>query len=175
MRRARQAGTAVILLLLAACGEHGTSPVEPVSPASDPALALAGQSFLRCPTETPISASGTIGILGGTIAAGGHRLTLPPAAVLKPTTFTVTAPASEHVELEVHAAGRDSFRFLVPARITISYERCGDRPVDTEALAVWHIDELTGTLLELMGGSPDAHGRRISFQTGHLSGFIIVN
>ena len=118
---------------------------------------------------------GTIGMLGGTIAAGDHRLTLPPGAVLLPTTFTVTAPASEHVELQVHARGHDSFHFLLPARITISYDRCGSRPVDTSSLAVWHYDEVTGLLLELMDGSPDAEDRSISFPTSHLSGFIIVN
>ena len=176
MIRVRSATVVLGLLLLAACGEHGNSLVEPLAPeAAQPLTTLGGAEPLACPSDLTVSASGTIGMLGGTIAAGDHRLTLPPGAVLLPTTFTVTAPASEHVELQVHARGHDSFHFLLPARITISYDRCGSRPVDTSSLAVWHYDEVTGLLLELMDGTPDAGDRSISFPTSHLSGFIIVN
>lgn len=176
--------TAVLLTaMVTACGERGTSPFEPETPevavttALEPGTPAAAVSehFLSCPVTTTRSTSRTIGLLGGTLALDGHQIRIPPLAVLGATTFTLTVPASEHVEVEIHAEGRDSFIFLLPASVTLSYERCEEAPVDPANLSVWYIGGLTELLLEHMGGTANADRRRITFTTGHLSGFIIAN
>ena len=163
--------TATLLILAAACSDAGPLPLEP-----EPEKVSASDSnFLVCPVDTTRSVRRTIGILGGTIALDGHSITLPLGAVLRPTTFTLTVPESPYVEVEIHAEGHDSFQFLVPASITMSYDRCDRTDIDPSTLSVWHIDGLLRTLLEPMGGLVDEERRTIRFDSGHLSGFIIAN
>ena len=171
MSRLFSTATALGLLALTSCADSPTAPIATDAPS---ALTVAETSFLSCPSLTASSVTGTIGLLGGALNVEGHRFALPPLAVLRPTTFTLTAPASDHVELEIHAQGHDSFNFLLPARISISYDRC-DHEVDPTSLTVWHIDSLTGLLLEHMGGLADQNARAVHFSSGHLSGFIIAN
>ena len=177
--------TAVLLTaIVTACSEQGTSPLEPEAHATElttpllapgtPTLAVS-ERLLRCPVSTTRSASGTIGLLGGSIAVDGHSISLPPGAVVFPTRFTLTVPASDHVQVEIHADGHERFQFLLPASVTMSYERCAGTDIDADDLSVWYISGLAGTLLELMGGSADPEARDITFSTDHLSGFIIAN
>lgn len=184
MHRTGALATAALLAVAAACADGGYSPTEPDAPEieSNPSPLRVGtpateasDRFLHCPVSTTRSASRTVGLLGGTIAVDGHRITIPPAAVLIPTTFTVTVPASAYIEVEIHAEGQERFDFLLPATVTMSYERCGELGADPDDLEVWYINGLTGLLLELMGGTADPEARKITFQTGHLSGFIIAN
>lgn len=163
---------ALVLLAAAGCAD---SPTAPVVAEERSALLADGTQFLACPSQEARSVTGQIGILGGALTVDGHRFEVPALAVLQPTTFTMTAPASEYVELEIHADGRDSFTFLLPAHISISYDRCQDQDIDPATLSVWHIDSLTGALLEFMGGIADADARVVEFSSGHLSGFIIAN
>jgi hypothetical protein len=130
------------------------------------------RTLLYCPTSASKMAIATIGPAGGSIGIGDVRLTLPPGAVLTTTTFVVSAPASNHLEVEIHALGRSSFQFVVPATIAISYRRCGD--VDGP-LRAWYIDDETKALLENMGGVTDAVSRTHTFLTGHLSGYAVAN
>jgi hypothetical protein len=171
MRRIRVAAAA-LLLTASGCGE---GPMIPLSAGEPSALTSAGTDFLVCPSETARSTRGTIGVLGGTLALDGHSLDIPALALSEPTTFSLTAPASDHVEIEIHADGSDSFTFLLPVTITISYDRCERDDIDPASLTVWHIDSVTGTLLELMGGVADGETRAVTFSSGHLSGFIIAN
>lgn len=171
MSRTRAITATLLIAMAAGCTESSTSPLEP--PTTQ--FAYSAKSFLICPVDTTRSVHGTLGLLGGTIALDGHSITLPPGAVLRPTDFTLTVPKSNRVEIQIHADGHDSFRFLLPATVTISYDRCERQDFDPDALSVWHIDEITGQLLELMAGIVDPDSRDISFSTGHLSGFVIAN
>lgn len=172
MTRIHAATAALLLAAAVSCADDPTGPLLTEQPA--PLLTL-GTDFLACPSHDDRSVSGTIGLLGGTLAVDGHRFTVPALAVLSPTRFTMTAPASRFVEIEIHADGRDSFRFLIPAEVTISYDRCTASDIDPDALTVWHVDTMLGTLLEHMGGQADPEARTVTFGTDHLSGFIIAN
>lgn len=164
---------AALLLAAAGCGESPTGPA--LTEESSDILFAPRATFLVCPTQEERSVTGTIGIGGGSLHLDGHRFTLPPLAVLQPTTFTMTAPASEFVELVIHAEGRSSFQFLLPAEIAISYDRCTRDNFDPDDLHVWYINRLLGVLLENMGGEADEDARSVIFNSGHLSGFIIAN
>lgn len=170
---------ALLLIAAVACDDSG-STLAPM-PNNGPELAVgmdalaAADRFLACPAGDTRSVTRTLGPLGGVMELDGHRFMLPVGAVLLPTTFTLTVPASEYVQVEIHANGHDRFQFLVPATVTMSYDRCAQQDIDHQRLSVWYIGSLTGRLLEFMGGTADAGSREITFTTDHLSGFIIAN
>jgi hypothetical protein len=115
-----------------------------------------------------------IGVLGGTVGVDGSRITLPPGAVLEPTTITVTVPASKYVEIDVSANGAEHFEFLVPAAVTISYARCTRSDINAKVLSAWYIDSVLKTLLQHMGGVDNKITRTVTFTTDHLSGYSIA-
>lgn len=166
-------------LVLAAlgCRETSTGPrATPALPDMDSASAavVTSAELLECPSDTTLTASGVIGPLGGTLQAGGTSLTLPPGAVLLPTPFTLTVPASRFVEVEIHAGDAEHFVFVIPATITISYARCPAELAAASQLRAWYIDSVTNALLEYMGGQDDKASHRLTFRTGHLSGYAIA-
>lgn len=154
---------------------------DPLSPpaAGTPATAVAGSlpavSLLECPTDETLHAQRTIGLLGGTITAGGTSITIPPGAVLLPRTFHVTVPASRLMEVDISAAGSAHYQFLLPATVTIDYSRCGTAAAVDTPLRAYYIHDITKVLLALMGGTDDKVGRKVTFATDHLSGYAIAN
>ena len=125
-----------------------------------------------CAPAPSASASATIGLLGGSVSAGGVTMTIPAGAVLEATQFRVHVPSSSMAEVEIHAGGQEHYQFLLPVVISMDYSRC---TTPSGLLAVWHIDPDTKALLENMGGVNDVLNRRIIFSTTHLSGYAIAN
>jgi hypothetical protein len=163
-----------VLTLAVGIAVAGCSTADrPTAPASrlESASALE-QNLLACPTSLTQTATGALGMLGGTIQLGDVRFTLPAGAVRGLTVFVVTVPASRHLEVEIHALGLSSFHFEKPATITMGYGRCGDVQGPFRA---WYIDSETKALLEDMGGVTDTVARTHTFQTNHLSGYAVAN
>ena len=164
---------AAISTLTAACGDPatGTGGTVPSQLSTS-----ASPSFVACPTSETHSATGTIlPRLGGVVSAGGTLISLPAGAVLQPTEITVTVPASDIMEVRITANGREHLLFELPVQVTIDYGRCSRTATDDASLSVWYIDESSRALLEPMGGIDDKLTRSITFTTGHLSGYAIVN
>lgn len=157
--------------LIASCADGATAPFEPEP--QHATVSVAG--LVECPSNVTRSVSGTLGLLGGTLELDGTRITLPPLAVLVPTRFTLTLPASNYMEVQIRAGNAEHFQFALPATVVIDYSRCTRTDIDDEPLSVWHIDTLTKALLDVMGGvTDDKTARRVTFQTDHLSGFSIA-
>jgi hypothetical protein len=116
-----------------------------------------------------------VGLLGGTVQIGATNISIPSGALTAPTLISVTVPASPYMEIDVSAVGFTSFLFQKPVSVTIVYSRCNRSDIDQQPLHVWHIDPVTKQLLEDMGGSDDKTARRITFTTGHLSGYAVAN
>lgn len=168
----RRPGVLFAILLLAACGDSPTEVAEPTSSASS---LSSGPVLVECPTEVTRSVSKTIDPLsGGTIELDGHSLSVPALALLLPTTFTLTVPASRFVEVHITANGEHGFEFLSTAGITISYARCTRGNIDKVELAAYKINPESKTLLKSMGGSDDAVLRRVTFSTDSLSAYAIA-
>ena len=134
----------------------------------------AGPVLVECPTSETRSVSGTLGILGGNLELDGHVLALPLGAVLVPTEFTMTVPASRFVEVHVTANGAHGFEFLETSTFTISYQRCTRSDLDRADLTVYKIDPETKALLKDMGGSTNALLRTVTFSTDSLSAYSIA-
>ena len=167
---------AALCLSAAGCIDASRTPTAPArtEPAAHFAQAPATH-LLVCPTADSARTSGLLTVLGGTLSLGGDALHLPLSAVLFPTLFEVVVPPSPYMEVDVHAVGLTSFLFQQPATITIDYSRCSPDaiPADVQLHAVY-IDGNTKQILQDMGGSDDRAAQRITFTTGHLSGYAVA-
>src|SRR5688572_15609813 len=96
-----------IILALAAvallgCSDAATRPQDPDT--TQPRL-------IECPTDQTSTKSGLIDVFGGTVAAAGTGISLPPGAVLTETLISVTVPASTYMEVEFTANELLTFDF----------------------------------------------------------------
>ncbi len=149
-------------------GGHGPGRL----PAATAELTAAESQLVVCPTAETRRARATVGPEGGYVSARGSSITIPPGAVSEPTLFEVVVPASRYMEIEIHAAGMDSYVFATPATITINFARCpGDAIPPGSVLEGVYIDDVN-QVLEHMGGQSSSH--KLSFQTGHLSGYAVA-
>lgn len=164
-----------LALLAAACGGDAASgPVSPDAAALNAGgTPSSGPVLIECPAEVTRTASATIGTPGGTLELNGHRLHVPKGAVRGPTRFDLTVPASNYMEVRVHANGQQSFNFHTPATLTVDYSRCTRSNVDGEQLRIFVVDETTGEILEDLGGVDDKISRTVTVVTPHLSGYSI--
>ncbi|HEX6938225.1 MAG TPA: hypothetical protein VF158_02345 [Longimicrobiales bacterium] len=159
---------------LAACGEPSAFEVEEEF---EPSFSVADEAsgLVVCPVGETRSASAIIGRRGGTVELDGHRVTLPRGAVDRPTMITLTAPASQYLEIDLTANGQEHFEFNVPVTVTISYARCHQRHLRRELLDAWEIDPDTKAMVESMP-SRDKKGRQaVVFKTRHFSTFAIAD
>jgi hypothetical protein len=175
--RSRRVGITVLVLtaLVAACENQTVAP--PLNEARRPrSLVLEDSSakLLTCPTNETESASALVTPLGGSVALGGHRVDIPIGAVQLPVLITLTEPASPIMEISLRVAGVDFFEFVLPVRVTISYERCSRSNIDRASLQAWYIDDGTKALLQNMGGFDDKLARTVTFRTGHFSGYALA-
>ncbi|HEY7768004.1 hypothetical protein [Longimicrobium sp.] len=163
---------ALLAALAGAAASCADSPAAPPAPAASLAR-FSGASPLECPVATATSATATIGALGGVLEAGGHRVVIPANAVLFPTSFTMTVPASRYVEVDVKAAGLEHFEFLQPVVLSLSYARCTRTDIDRESLRIYYVDSDTRAILEDKGGVDNKLTRTVTTVTDHFSGYLI--
>lgn len=176
MIRASHLRLTLALMVGAACSGEQNATARISGPASATASSSStGATLVVCPTGAAQTTSGLIGPLGGILAVGNTRVLFPANAVLAPTSFTLTVPASKYVEIEVKAAGTDHFLFALPVAVTIDYGRCSRSNFDNTVLTAWNIDPVTKELLELMVGVDDKRARAVTFTTIHFSGYAVAD
>jgi len=164
----------VLAVLAGAAASCADSPAAPPAAVQPALLARStGVSPLECPAAPATSSTTTIGALGGVLEAGGHRVIIPANAVLFPTRFTMTVPASRYVEVDVKAAGLEHFEFLQPVVLSLSYARCARADVDRTNLRVYYVDSETRAIIEDKGGVDDKVARTVTTVTDHFSGYLI--
>lgn len=164
---------ALLVAALAGCMDSATAPA--AQPPSEPLRTTTayGATLLQCPVDVTRSTSLTIGFLGGTLELDGHRVLIPLGAVLAPTEFTLSVPASNYVEIDVRAKGQEHFEFLEPVALTISYNRCTRSNIDKESLHVYYVDSESKTIIEDLGGADDKILRTVTTSTDHLSDYAL--
>lgn len=174
------------LAAVAACGHDATSPA--VSRGGATASILASPATVSVitravPLAAPLTASATIGALGGqiTLPGAGLKVVVPAFALTSPTVITIKALAGSQVAYEFEPHGT---RFLVPLVATQNL-------VGTSALnggllpsplvtgyfsSVADLNPLAGTGLvsELLGVSVSLPTRTATFSIPHFSGWLIA-
>lgn len=170
-----------VILGMAACGEPSAFEVDEVAPSYTMAAhgprggGPGGSGLLVCPTSVSRVASKVIGPKGGTVSVAGHRVTLSPGAVRRPTLITVIAPASRYLEVDLRADGQEHYNFAAPVEVTVSYDRCARRDVDLRSLSAWYIDARSKAMLENMPSRHLREQRAVTFTTTHFSNFAIAD
>lgn len=162
-----------LVFSLAACGgDMLTAPHAPSQPVLERAAVTSSSDLLACPTSISQSASATIGPRGGTLSVGRFAIRIPAHAVDRPTTFVFDVPASQYLEVNIHADGVAHYEFARHATVTLDYSRCGSAlPAGFDA---WYIDDAGAKLHEMHGH--DVRGQQLFvFKTDHLSRYAIAD
>jgi hypothetical protein len=132
-------------------------------------------TLLSCPAGETQSATAVIGPLGGVLAAGNTQVVIPANAVLSPTTFNLTVPASRYVEIEVTTDASEHYVFAQPVVVTLDYGRCGRSNILRAPLTAWNIDPRTKALLEPMISVDNKLTQTVTFTTLHFSGYAVAD
>lgn len=167
----RCAALSLAAVFATSCADGSAGPL--TGPEGASLAASTGPSPLECPVSTTASKTALIGLLGGVIELDGHRVVIPADAVLMPTEFTLTVPASNYLEVDIKAAGQAHYEFRKPVSLTLSYARCTRTNIDKEALRIYYIDSQTKALIDDMGGTDDKAARTVTTGTDHFSGYVI--
>jgi hypothetical protein len=180
---------AIAAVFASACGsDNPTSPgAKPKSPSPGPSQTLLGSPVTvrtlqrRTPLAAPIVVSKNIGLLGGTISipAAGLTVVVPPLAVTRNTTFTVTALAGSAVAYEFEPAGA---RFTLPLVVTQSFAETHTEGLNLSLFqggyfkSASDIDGRTGTarVSELLNLSVSLAPLIGVFTVTHFSGYLVA-
>lgn len=174
--RARMVIAICLSLGAVACIDVATSPTGAGRPTAAARFdTQSSPQLLLCATTQTQQVTGVIGLLGGVLSLGATQVAIPAGAVLQPTLFEIDIPASQYMEVDIHAVGLSTFIFQQPVNITIDYSRCNPSAVPAGAqLEGAYIDTQTYAVLQQMGGINDTIARSITFPTGHLSGYAVA-
>jgi hypothetical protein len=135
------------------------------------------------PLAAPISASATLGILGGQInlPGAGLKVVVPAFALTKTTKITVTAVAGSQVAYEFEPHGT---QFLVPLLVTQNLSGTNavsgglfSRPVFAGYFAsLSDLNPLSnsGLVSELLGVALNLSNKSATFPVFHFSGYLIA-
>ncbi|HEX6059538.1 MAG TPA: hypothetical protein VFZ11_11030 [Gemmatimonadaceae bacterium] len=175
LRQVRLGAAAALALVLAACSGDGfaTGP-EALVQSSVVAAADASPTLLSCPNLRGKSASRRIGPNGGSVTIAGTKLIVPPGAVSAETELVMSIPVSQYLEIDIVADGREHFEFERPVTIRVNYAHCRSEEADLASLSAWHVDDATHDFLQGMESVDDKRGRKVTFQTDHLSRYAIA-
>lgn len=173
--RLRLLAAVLAAFALGACADAPT-PSQPTAATPAGLLALGDDdpNLLECPVNTTQSTTGIIGPLGGVLTLGGYTVQIPEGAVPTATAFSLTVPAGRYMKVDVTAVGAEHYVFGAPVSVTVDYSRCPAGRTEGRSLSVWYVAPITDAPLENMGGVDDPAKRRITFETGHLSGYVIA-
>ena len=127
MKAARRRLVPMLLLcglaLASGCGDRTLTAPQPAPPSADLiGSLLRATGLLQCSNLPYASTTQTVGIAGGILSAGPHKLVIPPGALSRPTTITMILPTG----LGVNAVKfqPEGLRFQVPAVLSMSYANC---------------------------------------------------
>jgi hypothetical protein len=176
MTRLPKLGLALLLVSFVGCsGDSSTPPTGPTTePGPTRSLVEGGATLIDCPAAETQTGTGLIGPLGGILSAGNVSVVVPANAVLAPTTFILTAPPSNYLEIDVKTADAEHFVFELPVVVSIDYGRCG-LPLLHSTLTAWNIDPDTKALLEQMPSVDNPLTHTLIFSTIHFSGYAVAD
>lgn len=173
-------------VVLASCS-GGTSPLEPqgnstppgssIGPQDIPALStnllggLLGKQYLACTSLPAQSKSATIGLLGGVIKIGPHKLIIPPGAVLGKKKITAQITAGDKTNSIKFSP--EGLKFLVPSVLTVSYANCQYGGLLSLLRLAYTSNDLK-SILELLPAVPNPLNKTVIGTIGHFSRYAIA-
>lgn len=187
-RRLSLLAVATVAVVASACGsDNPISPDARAKPTPEPSATLLGTPATvrtlqrNTALGAPIRVSKSIGILGGTISVPGAGLTVvvPPLAVSRQMTITVTALAGSAVAYEFEPAGT---KFLLPLVVTQDLTKTKTSGLNLSLFkggyfkSATDIDPKTGTakVSELLNLSVTLAPLIGVFTVTHFSGYLVA-
>jgi hypothetical protein len=189
MRAVSLRALAVATLVVAAGCDRGVTAPAPAGAGTSANRLLLGTPKTvtvvqrSTPLAAPISASATLGILGGQInlPGAGLKVVVPAFALTKTTKITVTAVAGSQVAYEFEPHGT---QFLVPLIVTQNLSGTDvvsgglfSKPVFAgyfSSLSDLNPLSNTGVVSELLGVALNLSNKTATFSVFHFSGYLIA-
>lgn len=128
-----------------------------------------GLSYLKCAPGIPASQSVTVGVLGGIVRVGPHRLIVPPGALLGPKTITASVTTESVLSVRFQPEG---LRFLVPAILTENYASCSR--TSARPLQVVYTSDNLLDILELLPSVDNPRQKTVTGLISHFSRYAVA-
>jgi len=190
MRRQKSSLLAAVVASFAASGcgsDNPTSPPSRTAPDVGPAYALlsapvsvTGLRRIK-PLPAPIAVTATLGPLGGRLSVPGAGLTVvvPPLALSKTTTITVTALAGNLVAYEFAPSGT---KFLVPLVATQDLRNTNTSGLNVSLFSAGYFKStsdinfvtVTASVGELLSVNVSLLNLTATFTIPHFSGYLVA-
>jgi hypothetical protein len=153
-----------------------SAPMTPQASIVDPS----GYHIVPATNGPLISLSNVLGVLGGTLNLGGHKLVVPTGAVTAPTLFTMISLPTNSIQVHLSALQINLLGiidiggkgFLKPVSLSLSY----DNAIGVTDPSHLRIAELKsdGTLGVILPVTVNATAKTITAQLPHFSSWIVV-
>ena len=123
--------------------------------------------LLSCSAQPYASTTRVIGVNGGTISVGTHKLVIPPGALSRD--YTIRA---EQVTAAVNSVrlSPEGLKFAKPAKLTLSYSNCSPLLL---LKRVVYTDELL-RILELIPSLDDLRTKTVTGDIRHFSRYAVA-
>ena len=176
--------TAVALVTLASCNEAPIAPAPVRQDAGANSQLLDGLlggtvetlsktikslNLLSCKEQKFATTTQTVGVAGGTINVGDHKLVIPAFALDHDVTITATAPAVPRREVQFEPEG---LKFDNPASLTMSYKNCSLVSQLLPKKIVYVDDGLN--ILELLLSLDNPLSQKVTGKLEHFSGYVVA-
>jgi len=128
---------------------------------------LGNLRLLSCSPQPYVSTTRVVGVNGGTIYVGTHRLVIPAGALTR--NYTIRA---EQVTTRVNSVrlSPEGLKFAKPAKLTLSYSNCSPLLI---LKRVVYTDELL-RILELIPSLDDLRTKTVTGDIRHFSRYAVA-
>jgi hypothetical protein len=165
--------------MAAAACSGGANPLEPQHPVSgNPEISqallngLLGKHYLVCTSLPAQSRSASIGLLGGVVSVGPHKLVIPPGAVLSMT--TITARITEGDRTNSVQFSPEGLRFKVPPVLVLSYANCSVTGSMLSLLQFAYTSDDLRSILELLPAVANPLNKTVVGTITHFSRYAVA-
>jgi hypothetical protein len=159
------------LVFSSGCGDRMPTAPQPSAPSADLIGSLLGATgLLQCSNLPYATTTQTIGSGGGTLSVGPHTLVIPPGALAKPTTITMTLPTGLGVNaVQFQPTG---LKFQKPAALTMSYANCSLLGKLLPKQIAYTTDNLQ--ILYYLLSLDNLFGKYVTGQVNHFSTYVVA-
>ena len=166
--------------MAAAACSGGANPLDPqgstvsASPEIAPSLlgGLLGKKYLVCSALPAQSRSATVGLLGGVISVGPHKLVIPPGAVLSKTSITARITADDATNSVQFSP--EGLKFKVPPVLVLSYSNCTVTGSMLSLLQFAYTTDDLRSILELLPAVANPLNQTVVGTISHFSRYAVA-
>ncbi len=187
MKAVRALAVLVLVVLFSpSCGEAPTTLVTPAAPvAPAPEASFNGYDhgydhdgydrvppgLLKCSDLPYESRTRTIGVDGGRISVGPHKLDIPQGALTRPTAITMTVLTGLGANGVEFAP--EGLQFTTPATLSMSYANCSLHGNHRLKRIAYTDDDLN--IITYLVSSDNLHDKRVTGKVNHFSRYFVAD